>query len=134
MDDEKLKAMKWHSMDHTMAASITACTDHPGQVFKVPTSTITGNLTAMPGLTGCYVSGFLQATTLTLTVSGLGAFVLERHADGTGKGYTFEFAMDGQGKLWYHEVPKIKPDHHFKIEDGINIDALSSKSPYHKTL
>lgn len=134
VDDKLLSGHGWHTMDYTMAAMITACTQSPGQVFKIPQETITSSLTGVSGLTGCYVSGFMDTTTLTPTVSGLGAFILERHDGGTGKGYGFEFVMDREGKLWYHAVPKIKPEHHFKVGEEINVDVLFSKSPYFKTL
>jgi len=44
-------------------------------------------LAGMLGLTGCFVSGFAQTSTLTTDVSDMGVFALERHDEGVGKGY-----------------------------------------------
>jgi len=85
----------------------------------------------LPVITGDYVSGFMQPTLLTPTISGMGAFVIERHDGGTGKGYVSEFVQDVTGAMWFKAVPK-GDGHHFDLGSGIDLNTLFEKSPYFK--
>jgi hypothetical protein len=107
-----------------MAVQLTACTHYPGKVFPCPLDALDPGLNSIPGVKEAWISGYAQPTLLTPSVSGLGGFVIEREDKGLGKGYVWEFVMDGAGKVWYRGLEKPYPGHHFDPTSGINLGQL----------
>jgi hypothetical protein len=119
-----LEAHGWHKADYTMAVQLTACTHYAGQLFPCSITALDSNLTGIRGLKDAWISGYAQPTLLTPTISGMGGFVVEREDKGTGKGYVWEFVMDGSGQVWYQGLQKPYPGHHFDPASGINLGTL----------
>jgi len=119
-----LSAHGWSPTDFTKAVQLTACTHYTGQVFPCPLDALNPGLTGIPGIKDAWISGYAQPTLLTPSVSGLGGLVIEREDRGLGKGYVWEFVMDGSGKVWYRGLQKPYPGHHFDPASGINLSQL----------
>jgi len=107
-----------------MMVQLTACTRYPGRVFSFPIDDLDSNLTGIPGIKDAYVSGYAQPTMLTPSVSGFGGLVIESEDRGTGKGYVWEFVMDGSNQVWYQGLEKPYPGHHFDPGSGIDLNRL----------
>ena len=119
-----LSAHGWHKADFTMAVQLTACTHYPGMLFPCPIDALSSNLAAISGIRNAWISGYAQPTLLMPTVSCLGGFAIEREDKSMGKGYVWGFAMDDFGQVWYREVDKPYPGHHFDPASGIDLTCL----------